>query len=133
MPVVLEYKLRKESRSAHFDERSEIQFIVTLTVLMSVDDKCFSIRVHTLVQLFSPSISVVRINSVSLSLIDSRNRDVKFPDQYGELLQWFGSSNSCDIAFDLKVVFTIRIYSFPSSIPPLKMGTLNTGIFVSVF
>jgi len=133
MPFVFKQKLKKESRSSHFSERGELQFVMTLAILMSMDNKCFLMRVHTLAQLFSPSSSVAKNNRIPLSLIVSRIHDAKAPDQYGEFLQWLGSSKKCDISFDLKVVFTILMYSSPSSVSPLNMGTLKAGILVSVF
>jgi len=77
---------------------------MTLAVLMSVGDKCLSICFHTLAQLFSPSSSVSRNDRIPLSLIDSRSRDAKDLDQYGELLQTLRLSKNCNIALDLKVV-----------------------------
>jgi len=99
---------------------------------MYVDNKCFSIQVHAMAQLFLLSSSVARNSRISLSSINSRSCDAKSPDQYGDFLQQFGSFKTCDIMFDLKVVLTIWMYSSLSSVFPLKMGTLNAGIFVSV-
>jgi len=106
---------------------------MTIDVLMSVDNKCFLMRIHTLAQLLSQSSSVFRSSRISLSSIDSRSRDAKAHDQYGELSQWLELSQNCDIALNLKDIFIILMYSSPSSVSILKMGTLNAGILVSVF
>ena len=116
---------------------------MTLAVLMSMDDKCFSIRVHTLTQLFSPSSSVARNHRISLSSIDSRSRDTKAPDQYGELSQWFGSSKNCDIAFFHYSDVLILVKCIASKNGHLKRrdfglrtlngSTYNMAIFITVF
>jgi len=101
-------------------ERSEPQFVITLAVFMLVDDEWHSIFVYTLAQLFPLYSSVARNNRISDSSINSLSLDANAPDQNGELLQFVLSSKNCDIAFDLKVVFTIRMYSSPSRVLPLK-------------
>jgi len=113
--------------------RSKLQFIINMIVFMSVDDKWHSILIHTLAQLISPFSSTERNDSMYDSSIDSLSLDANVPDQNGELLQFVVSSQNCAIVFDLKVVFTIRIYSSPSRASPLKMVILKAGIFVSVF
>ena len=106
---------------------------MNLTVLIYVLDRKRSILIHTLAQLFSPSNSVARKYRISDSAIDSRSLDTNAPNQYGELSQLFGSSKNYDIMLYRKVVLTNLIYSSPSRLSPLKMGTLKAGIFDSVF
>jgi len=65
--------------------------------------------------------------------MDSLSLDANTSDQNGELFQFVWPSKNYDIAFDLKVVFTIQMYLLPLSPSPLKMGILKAGILVSVF